>query len=105
MLRGQRLWAGRSPVEGPCWFAARCFGAHKPRYPHSASHNHFAHTNPLVVTVGGKRPSSSRDAARFLKEIDALIGFAPNIPTDALRSRSLEVFKKARAYFADMAGQ
>jgi len=89
-------------IDGPCWLAARCFGTYTPRYPHSASHNHFAHTNPLFVTVGGKTHRSPRDAARFIKEIDALIAFVPNIPTEGLRSRSLEAFRKARKYFADI---
>jgi len=80
--------------------AARCFGTYRPRYPHSAGHNHFAHANPLVITVGGKTHRLPRDAARFSKEIDALIAFVPNIPTDALRVRSAEAFRKARRYFA-----
>jgi hypothetical protein len=99
---GRFSWEKAFRVDAPCWFAARCFGTHRPRYPHSASQNHFAHTNPLVVAVAGKRPSSPKDAARFVAEIDALIEFAPNIPTPELRSRSLDVYRKARQYFADM---
>jgi len=102
---GHLAWEETLRVDEPCWLAARCFGAWKPRYPHSASRNHFAHTNPLVVTVAGRRPTSPRDAARFLEEIDALVAFAPNIPTEALRSRSLDIYRKARQYFADMASQ
>lgn len=98
-------WNKTIQVERPSWFAARCFGTYEPRYPHSASHNHFAHTNPLFVTVGGERPRSAADAERFTREIDALIEFAPNIPGDELRRRSLEVFKKARLYFSEMTAQ
>ena len=31
--------------------------------------------------------------------------FAPNIPTEALRSRSLAAHRTARAFFAEMAGK
>ena len=101
---GHLAWQEKVAVSRPCWLAARCFGVHAPRYPHSASHNHFAHTNPLVVTLGGKRPSSPTDAARFVQEIDALIAFAPHIPTERLRARSLDAFRKARRYFTAATG-
>jgi hypothetical protein len=95
-------WEETVDVTRPCWFAARCFGTHRPRYRHSACHNQFAHTNPLVVTVGGKGPSSAEDAAGFLKEIDTLIAFVPNLP-EPLRAETREVFLRARKFYADMA--
>ncbi|HUT35906.1 MAG TPA: CehA/McbA family metallohydrolase [Planctomycetota bacterium] len=98
---GRLSWEKAFRVDAPCWFAARCFGTTKPRYPHSASHNQFAHTSPLVVTVGGKRPASGRDAARFVAEIDALVEFAPSIPTPDLRARALEAYANARQFFAN----
>lgn len=101
---GTHIWKEPVKVLEPCWLAARCFGYHTPRYPHSGSRIQFAHTNPLFVTIGGRRPRSREDARRFLREIDALIQFAPNIPTEELRARALEVYGKARAYFAGMAG-
>lgn len=101
-FNGQLTWEETMRVGEPSWFAARCFGVYTPRYPHSASHNHFAHTNPLFVTIAGKRPASPADAAVFLKEIDALIEYAPKIPSEQLRSRSVEAFSKARQYYANM---
>ncbi|UCG49497.1 MAG: CehA/McbA family metallohydrolase [Phycisphaerales bacterium] len=89
-------------VQTPSWFAARCFGAHEPRYAHSACRNQFAHTNASFITVAGKTPSSSRDAARFVSEIDRLIAFVPDIPQE-LRGRSMQEFMRARTYFANMA--
>ena len=96
-------WQYEARVAGPSWFAARCFGEHQPRYTHMAAHNQFAHTNALMVTVGGRRPTSPEDAARFVAEIDALIRYAPNIPTQSLRKRALGEYHKARQYFADQA--
>ena len=103
-LQESLAWEETAQVRRPAWFAARCFGTYQPRYRHSVSHNQFAHTNPLVVTIGGERPSSPQDAAGFLKEIDALIDFVKNIPAP-LRAETLEVFGKARSFYADMAGQ
>jgi hypothetical protein len=96
-------WTGTIDVKHPCWLAARCFGEHKGRYPHAAARNQFAHTNALFVTVGGRRPTSATDAARFVKEIDALIAYAPNLPTDETRRRAMAAYRKARAYFARQA--
>ena len=95
-------WEPTVDVTGPCWLAARCFGEYQPRYLHMDGHNLFAHTNALFVTVGGKRPSSAEDAGRFVREIDGLIEYAPRIPTDDLRTRALEEYRKAREYFAAM---
>jgi hypothetical protein len=89
-------------VEGPSWFAARCFGTYAPRYPHSGCRNQFAHTNASFVTVAGKMPRSSRDAARFVAEIDQLVAFVPDIP-EKLRKHSTQEFMRARTYFDSMA--
>ncbi len=89
-------------VDKPSWFAARCFGLHEPRYPHSGCQNQFAHTNASFVTVAGKMPQSSRDAARFVDEIDKLVDFVPNIPKE-LRKQSKQEFLRARKYFDSMA--
>jgi hypothetical protein len=35
------------PVQGPCWLAARCIGT-----------DSFAHSSPIVVSVGGRMPAS-----------------------------------------------
>jgi hypothetical protein len=56
-----------------------------------------------MVTVAGKKPSSSASAAQFVAEIDALIEFAPSIPYDPMRQRALEVYKQARQYFVAQA--
>jgi len=101
-LQRPLIWEETVAVEKPGWYAARCFGTHRPRYRHSAAHNLFAHTNPMVVTVAGKGPSSAEDAAVFLKEIDALIDYAPNVP-EPLRAETLKVFHQARAFYAEMA--
>jgi len=93
-------WEEVLPVDGPCWFAARCFGETDVRYPHQTAPNQFAHTNMLMVTVAGKKPSSPADAAHFVKEIDALIEFAPNIPSDSMRQRALKLYNEARQYYA-----
>jgi hypothetical protein len=89
-------------VDVPSWFAARCFGAYEPRYPHSACCNQFAHTNALFITVAGKMPASSRDAGRFVSEINRLVAFVSDIPQE-LRERSMQEFMRARTYFANMA--
>lgn len=103
---GGMTWRTDVEVPGPCWLAARCFGEHRPRYVHAAAHNQFAHTNPLVVTVAGRRPTSPGDAARFVREIDALIEFAPRLPSEDLRGRALAAYRKARAYYAaQLAGE
>ena len=94
------IWEEAVEVERPSWFAARCFGRHKPCYAHMGANNQFAHTNALVVTVGGRRPTSTKDAERFVAEIDALIRYAPNIPTQELRRDALGEYRKARRYFA-----
>jgi hypothetical protein len=97
---GQKLeWEEVLAVDGPCWFAARCFGETDVRYPHQTSPNQFAHTNMLMVTVSGKRPHSAASAAQFIKEIDALIEFAPNIPSDSMRRRALRMYNEAREYY------
>ena len=93
-------WQVVVDVKGPSWFAARCFGEHRPRYPHAAAHNQFAHTNPLYVTVAGRGSRSAADARRFVREIDALIAFAPKALAEPMRSRALAQYRKARAYFA-----
>ena len=98
-------WAVAADLAEPSWFAARCFGEHAPRYPHQAARNQFAHTNLLFVTIAGRRPASSADAARFVQEIDALIDHAPKLPTDDLRRRALETYRRARRRFADQAGR
>ncbi len=98
------LWEQTVAVERPSWFAARCFGEHEPRYVHMACRNQFAHTNMLFVTVGGKRPRSAADAGPFVKEIDALIGHAPKLATEEMRTRSIAEYRKARAFFARQAG-
>lgn len=54
----------------------------------------------LMVTVAGKKPSSAVDAAQFIKEIDALIDFASNIPSDSMRKRALKLYHEARRYYA-----
>jgi hypothetical protein len=101
----QRLeWEEVLPVNGPCWFAARCFGETDVRYPHQTAPNQFAHTNILMVTVAGQKPNSAASAAQFVDEIDALIQFAPNIPSDSMRQRALERYRKARQYYAAQAG-
>ena len=102
--RGLR-WDLTADVAGPAWFAARCFGEHRPRYAHMGARNQFAHTNLLFVTVGGKRPRSAADAKRFVREIDALIQYAPNLPTQALRTRALAAYGKARKYYAQQLSQ
>jgi len=98
-------WEYTAKVAEPSWFAARCFGEYEVRYKHMAAPNQFAHTNAVFVTVGGKKPSSPADAARFVKEIDALIEYAPNIPTEELRARALAEYDKARKFYAEMAGK
>lgn len=97
-------WEEVLPVDKPCWFAARCFGEADIRFPHQASPNQFAHTNLLMVTVAGKRPTSATRAARFVDEIDALINFAPNIPSDSMQRRALKRYHQARTYFAAQVG-
>jgi len=97
-------WEEVLPVDAPCWFAARCFGETEVRYPHQTSPNQFAHTNMLMVSVSGKRPRSSADARRFVEEIDALIRFAPQIPSDSMRRRALELYGEARRYYAAQTG-
>jgi hypothetical protein len=52
-----------------------------------------------MVTVAGKKPADATSAARFLSEIDALIEFVPNIPSDAMRKRALRLYDEARRYF------
>lgn len=96
----QLEWEEFLPVDNPCWFAARCFGETDVRYPHQTAPNQFAHTNMLMVTVAGRRPRSAECAARFVEEIDALIKFAPNIPSDSMRQRALTLYNEARQYFA-----
>lgn len=99
---GHLMFAYTVQVDRPSWFAARCFGTYEPRYPHSACRNQFAHTNASFVTVAGEAPSSPRDAARFVKEIDQLVAFVPYIP-EGLRKRSMQEFIRARTYFDNMA--
>ena len=53
-----------------------------------------------MVTVAGKKPSSATSAAQFVDEIDRLIEFAPNIPSDAMRQRALRLYSQARRYYA-----
>jgi hypothetical protein len=96
-------WEEVLPVDKPCWFAGRCFGEADVRYPHQASPNQFAHTNILMVTLAGKKPTSAASAAQFVDEIDALIEFAPNIPSDAMRQRALKSYNEARRYYAAQA--
>ncbi|HUU92181.1 MAG TPA: hypothetical protein VM238_13360 [Phycisphaerae bacterium] len=48
------------------------------------------------------RAGPATPAARFVKEIDALAAMVSNSPTEDLRSRSTEAFRKAREYFADI---
>jgi hypothetical protein len=91
-------------VNESCWFAGRCFGEVDVRYPHQASPNQFAHTNILMVTVAGENPTGAASAAQFIDEIDALIEFAPNIPSDAMRQRALRLYSQARQYYAAQAG-
>jgi hypothetical protein len=74
------------------------------RYPHQASPNQFAHTNILMVTVAGKKSTNAASAAQFIDEIDALIEFAPNIPSDAMRQRALKLYNEARRHYAVQAG-
>jgi len=88
-------------VQEPCWFGARCFGRYQPRYPHSISHNQFAHTNPAFVTIAGNKPVSPSDAERFVEEIDALIDFTSEIP-EKLQRETRRTFEKAREYYAEM---
>jgi len=97
-------WEELLPVDGPCWFAARCFGETDVRYPHQAALNQFAHTNMSMVTVAGKKPRNSVHAAQFVKEIDALIEFALNIPSDSMRQRALKLYNEARQYYAAQTG-
>jgi hypothetical protein len=97
-------WEETLPVDEPCWFAARCFGEADVRYPHQACPNQFAHTNILMVTVAGRKPTSAATAARFVEEIDALIEFAPNIPSDSMQQRALKAYHEARRYYAAQAG-
>ena len=47
---------------------------------------------PLSVAAG--------DVRRFLKEVDALIAFAPKALAEPIRSRALAQYRKARAYFS-----
>jgi hypothetical protein len=74
------------------------------RYPHQAAPNQFAHTNMFMVSVAGEKPSSATHAARFVGEIDALIQFAPNIPSDSMRQRALKLYDQARQYYAAQIG-
>ena len=97
-------WEEVLTVDGPCWFAARCFGETDVRYPHQTAPNQFAHTNMSMVIAAGKRPSSPADAAHFVKEIDALIEFAPNIPSDSMRQRALKLYNEARQYYTAQTG-
>ena len=97
-------WEEVLPVGKPCWFAARCFGEADVRYPHQACPNQFAHTDILMVTVAGKKPTNAASAAQFIDEIDALIEFAPNIPSDAMQQRALKSYNEARRYYAAQAG-
>ncbi len=100
---GRLEWTEILPVREPSWFAARCFGAHAPRYRHHGPRNAFAHTNPLFVTVAGRKPASAEDAAALLKEVEALIAFAPRIPSDKIRAQALEEYEKARRFYAAQA--
>lgn len=97
-------WEEVLPVDKPCWFAGRCFGEADVRYLHQASPNQFAHTNILMVTVAGKKPTSATSAAQFVDEIDALIEFAPNIPSDSMQQQALKSYNEARRYYAAQAG-
>jgi hypothetical protein len=101
---GRLTWEQTIRVDRPTWFAARCFGQDTPRYPHTLPYNLFAHTNPLVVTVAGAKPSSSEDAAYFVKEIDFLLRATELITDEELRKQSQDEFRKARAFYAKMAG-
>jgi hypothetical protein len=101
---GSLTWEETVDAATPCWFAARSFGTHEPRYRHSAPHNVFAHTNPLFVTLAGQGPSSPEDAALFLEEVDALLDFVPNVP-EPLQAETREVFLEARKFYAEMAAQ
>jgi hypothetical protein len=92
-------------ADGPCWFAARCFGESDVRYPHQTAPNQFAHTNLLMVTVEGKRPASAAHAGQFVQEIDGLIEFAPNIPSNSMRQRALKLYNEARQYYAAQTGE
>ncbi len=96
---GEAEWEEKVRVDEPCWFAVRCFGTHAPRYRHHGPHNLFAHTNPLFVMVAGRGPSSAADAALLLREVDALISFAPNIPSKDLRDEALKEYERARSFY------
>ena len=96
-------WEEILSVNGPCWFAARCFGETDVRYPHQTAPNQFAHTNILMVTVAGRKPSSARHPP-FLEEIDALIEFAPNIPSSSMRTAGVEALSPMREYYATQTG-
>jgi hypothetical protein len=97
-------WEEVLPVDGPCWFAARCFGETDVRYAHQTAPNQFAHTNMLMVTVAGKKPSSAVHGAQFVEEIDALIEFASNIPSESMRRRAQKLYNQARQYYAAQTG-
>jgi hypothetical protein len=58
-----------------------------------------------MVTVAGKTPADVASAAGFVDEIDALIEFAPNIPSESLRQRALKMYREARKYYAAQTGQ
>ena len=101
---GRLIWEQALRVDRPTWFAARCFGQDTPRYPHTLPNSLFAHTNPLMVTVGNAKPSSPADAAEFVKEIDFLLKMSEQIPDETLQKQSQDEFRKAREIYAKMAG-
>ena len=98
-------WEEVLSVDEPCWFAARCFGEADVRYPHQAAPNQFAHTNILMVTVAGRKPASATSAGQFVDEIDALIEFAPDIPSRSMQRRALKLYDDARRFYAAQAGR
>ena len=57
-----------------------------------------------MVTMAGRKPSSAESASQFAEEIDALIEFAPNIPSDTMRQRALKLYRQAREYYAVQIG-
>jgi hypothetical protein len=108
-LPGRVQWKVPLEVDEPSWFAARCFGRHEPRYRHSGAHNQFAHTNAQFVTIQGEKPRSAKDAAGFLKEVDALAAFLETLPpgdlTEEMRLRSRHEYERARAFYQAMAAK
>jgi hypothetical protein len=94
------------PVNQSSWIAARVWGPANRLVVNDAKA--FAHTSPVYCYVGGQKIASPRDAKTVVAWIDRLIqdvAASPRFATPERRNEILNLFRKGRAYYENIAGQ